>query len=241
MQPILSPGPQRATKPEMPLISIINGDCLEITKGMPDGSVDLVLTDPPYNLGKDYGSYSSDARDPKDYWNWFKLVFRQVYRVMRSGYLYLSHSDKGVYQAKPLLEDLGFIYLQTIIWHGMNGHNRWKVSSCWSYRHEPILFMKKGQPPPLDTGPGVWYTSVIPAPRPQSNYKAGRFHPTQKPLKLYTTLLARTPCSHVLDPFLGSGTSAIASRVLGRDFTGIDINPEYCEIARKRISQELLF
>ncbi|KKK59726.1 hypothetical protein LCGC14_3031520, partial [marine sediment metagenome] len=114
-------------------------------------------------------------------------------------YAYISHSDKGIYQAKPLLETLNFEYLQTLVWWGKNGYSMQLHRKTWSYRHELILFMQKGDPPALNTGEkGAWYTSVIEAPRPQSNFTEGRCHPTQKPLKLYKTLIYRTPGDVIL-------------------------------------------
>ncbi len=220
-------------------ITIYCGDCREILPQLP--KVDLVLTDPPYNLGKKYGPKTSDSRDPEEYWQWFYDVFSQVYQVSAESFLYLSHSDKGIYKAKPLLESIGFEYIQTLIWWGRNGYSMQLHRQSWSYRHEPILFMRKDQPRDLEVGgKGQWYTSVIEAPRPQSNFQDGRHHPTQKPTKLYDVLIARTPGVHVLDIFMGSGTSALAAKYNGRHYTGIEIEEKYCEIAVKRLAQGVM-
>lgn len=215
---------------------IICGDCLEVMKDFPDGFVDLVLTDPPYNIGKNYGLEHNDRLPEKEYWEWFEKRFTEVLRISSIGYVYISHSDKGIYKAKPLLEKSGLEYIQTLIWWGRNGYSMQLHRRSWSYRHEPILFMQKGEPDVLSAGdPGDWYTSVIEAPRPQSNFKEGRCHPTQKPLLLYWRLLKRTPGEIVFDPFCGSGTSCVAAKMLGRRYIGIDISEEYCQIARERL------
>lgn len=99
------------------------GDCLELMRSMESCSVDLVITDPPYNLGKDYGPLVDDNREPDEYWSWFKDVFSEVFRIMKDGYIYISHSDKGVFQAKPILEDIGFKYIQTLVWYAQNGYS----------------------------------------------------------------------------------------------------------------------
>lgn len=219
--------------------TIYCGDCEEILPKL--SKVDLVVTDPPYNIGKKYGSKTSDSRDPEEYWKWFQDVFVFVFDLLSDGYLYLSHSDKGVYIAKPSLETIGFEYLQTLIWWGRNGYSMQLHRKSWSYRHEPILFMQRGNPPVLEAGvPGMWYTSVIEAPRPQSNFKEGRCHPTQKPVKLYKSLIARTPGQIILDPFMGSGTSLLAAKELGRKAIGIEIEEKYCEVAAKRMSQMVM-
>jgi DNA modification methylase len=217
-------------------VTIYCGDCRDILPYLP--KVDLVLTDPPYNLGKKYGTGTNDSRDLEEYWNWFGDIFSSIYRTMDDGFIYCSHSDKGAYQAKPTLETIGFEYIQTLIWWGRNGYSMQLHRQSWSYRHEPILFMRKGTSRDLEVGTdGLWYTSVIEAPRPQSNFIEGRSHPTQKPVLLYKTLLARTPSSLILDPFLGSGTSVIASKQLNKKIIGIEIEEKYCEIAAKRCQQ----
>ena len=220
----------------LPLNKIICGDCLEVMKDWPDNCVDLVVTDPPYNLGKNYGPTCNDKMPEKKYWKWFKDVFKQLYRISRDGYLYFSHSDRGTYKAQPIIIRLGYKYKQTLIWWGKNGYSMSLHRKTWSYRHEAILFFEKGEAPPLEAGdPGMWYTSVIEVPRPQSNFKEGRCHPTQKPIKLYSTLIQRTPGQLVFDPFCGSGTCCVAAKLLGRNYIGIDISEGYCKIARMRI------
>ena len=224
--------------------TIYCGDALEILPHL--SGVDLVVTDPPYNLGKDYGPEVDDSRPPEDYWIWFGTVFKAIFEIMDVGYLYTSHSDKGVYLAKPLLETLGFDYIQTLIWWGRNGYSMQLSRHSWSFRHESILFMQKGVPRDLEVGePGMRYTSVIEVPRPQSNFPEGRYHPTQKPVGLYKAILQRTPGDLLVDPFMGVGTSLRAAAAVGKRAIGIDKRREYCEIAvqllqgklPKRISQ----
>ncbi len=220
------------------LTKIYQGDCLTGMKDIPDSSMDLCVTDPPYNISKNYGPESNDHLPPDEYWKWFTQVFSEVYRVMADGYFYCSHSDKGVYIAKPILETIGFEYIQTLIWYGRNGYSMQLHRKSWSYRHEPILFMCKGKPRDLEVGiSGMWYTSVIEVPRPQSNFKEGRCHPTQKPFRLYNIIIKRTPGDIVFDPFMGSGTSLLAARSNNRKYIGFDVNPDYCEIAVKRLKR----
>lgn len=211
-------------------------DCLDLMKDWPDGCVDLVIIDPPYNLGKNYGPESNDNLPSRDYWEWFSALAFQLARVLKAGYLYMSHSDKGIYEAKPLLDKTSLRYQQTLVWWGKNGYSMQLHRKTWSYRHELILFYEKPEALPLLAGePGYWYTSVIEASRPQSNFTDGRCHPTQKPLLLYWTLLRRTPGDIVLDCCCGSGTTCVAAKKLGRRFIGIDISSEYCRIARERL------
>ncbi|MDD1779024.1 MAG: site-specific DNA-methyltransferase [Candidatus Helarchaeota archaeon] len=221
-------------------ITIYLGDCRDILPHL--GPVDLVLTDPPYNLGKKYGLGTNDHQELETYLLWFKDIFSLIHKVVLCGYLYCSHSDKGIYLVKPILETIGFNYIQTLIWWGKNGYSMQLHRKSWSYRHEPILFMETGDPPfLLDCGvKDIWYTSVIEASRPQSNFKEGRQHPTQKPIKLFKVLAKRTPGEIILDPFMGSGTTLVAAKQLGRKAIGIEIEEKYCEIAVKRLAQGVL-
>ena len=226
--------------------AIICGDSLKILGTLKSGTVDICCTDPPYNVGLRYKpkkgrihgtkSKREDNLPDPEYWSWFKNIFQEVYRVMAPGYLYMSHSDKGVFEARPILEKIGFEYRQTLVWWGPNGLTFLNNQRYWPMRHELILFMVKGNPAPLITKKkGLHFTSVIRVPRPQTNFKEIRMHPAQKPVKLYVTLLARTPGSIVLDPFSGGGTTARACRHVGKGYIVIDKYPEYCKMAQQDI------
>ena len=219
--------------------TIYHGDCLEIMPQL--APVDLILTDPLYNVGKNYGKKSNDKRPPEEYWAWFKSVFSQAFSLMsEDGYLYSSHSDPGIYLAKPIFEEIGFKFIQNLIWWGPNGYSSQLHEKGWSWRHEIIQFFKKGDPEGLAVGKGIWFQTVIQALRPQKNYKEGRFHRAQKPVKLYSTILKRTPGDMILDPFVGSGTSLIAAKDLNRKAIGIEIEEKNCEIAAYRLAQQVM-
>ena len=229
---------------ETELGKLYHGDCLEIISGLEE--IHLVNTDPPYNLNKDYGQRTKDINTKindnltrEEYQVWFKSVFNEISKKLKNGYLYCSHSDQGVWEAKPIIESAGLEYIQLLIWWGKNGYSRALHTKTWGFRHEVILFFRKGDPEALKIKmPGMWFQSVIEASRPQSNFKDCRYHVTQKPLKLYQVILLRTPGKITLDPFLGSGTTAIACERLKRRWIGIEISEEYCEIAAKRIENE---
>ncbi len=229
---------------ETDLGKLYHGDCLEIISGLE--VVHLVNTDPPYNLNKDYGRRTKDINTkindnltPEAYWKWFGSVFDEISKKLKDGYLYCSHSDQNVWGAKPVIEAAGLEYVQLLVWWGKNGYSRALHTKTWGFRHEVIMFFRKGDPCNLKIKvPGMWFQSVIEAPRPQSNYKDKRFHVTQKPLALYQAIIFRTPGEITLDPFLGSGTTAIVCERLNRRWIGIEISEEYCEIAAKRIENE---
>jgi len=171
-----------------------------------------------------------------EYWAWMHDIFSETWRVQKdNSYLYVSHTDRGIFSLKPILEDIGYHFLQMIVWYGPNGYSMQRSRKTWSYRHEPILIFEKGDAPFLLDHTGVWYTSVIEAARPQSNFRDKRTHPTQKPLSLYHKILDRTPGEIIYDPMIGSGTTAVAAKILGRRWLAFEIDPDVAERARERV------
>lgn len=213
---------------------VICGDCLEVMKGIPDKSIDLVLTDPPYGIDvgkkvygkgkydkiwgnslakkKDYGIVSWDIKINKE---WFSEIIRISKNQIVFGGNYFCH----------WLPISG----HWIFWDKLTGENDFGDGElAWTSFYKPIkkfTFMWNGML--------------------QGNManKEKREHPTQKPLPLMQWLLNNYSIETdiILDPFLGSGTTAVACKNLGRRFIGIEISPEYCKIAEDRLRQEVLF
>ena len=208
---------------------------------MPDGCVDLIIADPPFNIGMDFGDFN-DKKSEKEYWSWLKLRIKEIYRILNdSSRLYVFHNDKKIFKLKPVCESIGFTFHQTLIWYGPNFIAPWKVKGDWSYMHEIMLLFHKGKRTKMIlAAKNINSSSVQVHIRPQSNYKGGRDHPTQKPISLYSTIFARTPGEIILDPFLGSGSSLVAAKNLKRKFIGIEINADYCKIAEERLAQGVL-
>ena len=226
----------------MPAIdTVVAGDCLDVMAEMPDGCVDLIVTDPPYNLNKDYGADFNDNKSESVYWSWYSEIVGELIRVLGHGYLYISCVDQQLPQARQIFEQKGLDYVQTLIWHGPNVfHSRRRINLPWTCDYEPVLMFKKGKRQSMLAAnrEDVRTTAVLRYARPQSNFKKDpRFHPTQKPLMLYIALISRTPGNCIFDPFMGSGTTAVAAMKLGRRFYGCDINPEYVKLANERIAK----
>jgi len=228
--------PVKEEKNRSVILRLIEGDCLKAMGDIPKKSIGILNTDPPYNIGKNYGNYN-DKREESEYWEWISKIFERIKSLMKErGYLYISHCDSGSYILKPILDEIGFHYVQTLIWYGRNGYGQRNITR-WSYRCEPILYYTTIPDLELIHGDKAeWYTNVLEVPRPQSNFKEGRHHPTQKPLKLYRLLLQRTPANDVLDPFHGSGTTMKACLQLKRNCIGIEINPEYNQTAKRLLN-----
>lgn len=222
---------------------IICGNCLEVMKKVPNESIDIIYADPPFNVGKDYGKFN-DKKSEKEYWIWLKEIIIEIFRILkRDTRFYIFHTDKGSFKLKPICEKIGFKYSQTLIWYRPNlggGGVGPRISGDWHYMHEQILLFHKGKRTNMLSSPLSNCYSVQVVPAPQTNFKDGRDHVAQKPLKLMERLIVRTPGQLILFPFLGSGIDTRAAKNLKRDFIGIEINPDYVKIANERLAQGVL-
>jgi len=200
---------------------IICGDCLEVMKEMPSKSVDLIITDPPY--GMDFQSnyrfnkhekIAGDDRYPVEIiYELKRIAKRAVYMFCRWDNLRELPTPTSV-----------------LAWV----KNNWSMGDL-KHEHgrqwEAICFY------PLDDHEFITrIPDVIKGDRTGNN-----LHPTEKPVSVISRLIQANVGDIVFDPFLGSGTTAVACKELGRKFIGIEINPKYCEIAQRRLAQEYLF
>lgn len=232
----------------MSKIELILGDCLEVMKNMPDKSVDLVFTSPPYNLGnvkkggfyggKDkkgdtisYNLYDDDMADD-DYEQWQHLIIKECYRLVRdSGAIFYNHKPRivgGVYQDRRNL--IPFSVRQEIIWDrgvmvNFNG-------TFYAPSTERVFIIAKNEWKPNKEYVG--WGEIWRIPPEQDNP-----HPAPFPLRLAKRVVisATQPGDTVLDPFAGSGTTGVACAQMGRNFIGIEIDPDYYAIAERRIKE----
>jgi len=226
------------------LDTIVVSDCLDVMRQMPDGCVDLVVTDPPYG---------AKGRAKWDRWGGTGWI-ADMARVLRPGgsvYIFIgySHAPELALALREVLTERTWI-----TW--------WKRNSAlsqvknWKSQSEFILYFVKGEGhtwnrwdilEPFDTEAGakdspysgkapgnVW---LVPGVNWCSSERTE--HPTQKPLKVIDKIIKASSLKDelVADFFCGSGTTAVAAKCLGRHYFGCDINPEYVEMARERVSQ----
>jgi site-specific DNA-methyltransferase (adenine-specific) len=210
---------------------IICGDCLEVMKGIPDKSVDLVLTDPPYGVGVASGTIGKQRKNKHNYDVYedtsanvrFKIIPRisECFRIAKA--MIITPGTKCLTYYPPP-DSFGCFYQPATV-----GMQRWGFTDS-----QPIFYY--GQP--YDIGKTIKKCSFVLTERPSD-----KRHPCSKPLKIWQQIISdRTKEGDtVLDPFMGSGTTAVACKNLGRKFIGIEISPEYCKIADDRLRQEVLF
>ena len=233
-------------------VLIHQGDCLEIMRGMPDCSVDAVVTDPPYSSGgfsrddksgnpedkyqqsqtmKSYPTFSGDSRDQRSYLVWCSLWMSECWRVLRPGGYFLSFTD---WRQLPVTTDA--IQVGGIFWRGIIVWDKGPAARAphkGYFRHqcEYVVWGTKGKAKILEHDgpfPGCIHSNIK---------QSEKYHITGKPTELMKELTRCVlPGGVVLDPFCGSGSTGIACVMNGLGFIGIEREPEYCEIARRRIA-----
>lgn len=217
-------------------IRLYCGDCLEFMRTLPDKSVDIVLTSPPYNVGLKYSTYD-DKKDWEQFVRSLTDIYSEIYRIMsdEGARIYSVLSDRLMFELKPILENIGFDFAQVLTWCKPNlagGSSR--ITEDWNFLTEQILLMRKGKRTPMLNGVCNTHSFFVIA-TPQSNFSEGRFHPAQFPIDLPNRIISRTPGNNVFDPFMGAGSTGIAAVKNGRSFIGCEIDPVYFKIAEKRI------
>ena len=203
------------------LNKIYCGDCLELMKQIPDKSIDLVLTDPPYGLEINYNNYDDSDDKLKELINKF---MPEVLRIGKRALITCGIKNVSLYPRPYWI--LAWIY-KTTNTTGKWGFTQWQP--ILAYGKDPYLIYRMGRQKDVIEATGL---------------EKNRFDfPCPKPLKFWTQLLLRgspKKTDIILDPFLGSGTTAVACKQLKRNFIGIEISEKYCEIARQRLRQEIL-
>lgn len=209
---------------------IIHGDCLDVLRGMPDASVDAIVTDPPYKLSQEYGN-GADADNllaVSGIWP----VAREMWRVAKPGSVCAMFYDSRILPlALVAMQDAQWKYLRNLTlyrrWGNAHNLHGWMSTSDFV-----LLFVKPGAKPTFH-GKLQHDVYVKASPEPESFG-----HPAQKPREFVQHIVDNITPPHgvVLDPYLGSGTTAVAAREAGRRFIGIEREAAYVEIARKRIA-----
>jgi site-specific DNA-methyltransferase (adenine-specific) len=227
-------------------IQIINGDCRIALETIPDGSVDLVVTDPPYSSGArrdaerqvrgesmvrgldDAEWFSHDTMTTWGFTWFMRNVFVEIRNKLKGGsHLYVFCDWRQTPNVYGLLESCGYRVNHCLVWN----KEHYGMGTYWRNQHENIVFASLGMPNAmLNRGMGSVLGNRGVSPR-------ARVHPTEKPLELIKSIIAAVPGDVVLDPFMGSGTTLVAAKELGRKAIGIEIDPTHCETAKTRLQE----
>ena len=228
------------------------GNAINVMSELPSNSVDLIVADPPYNLGKDYGN-NRDMKAWHDYENFTEEWLGEAVRILKpNGSIYVFMGVRFISNLFLTMEDrCKLIFNGWITWHYTQGMGRKKG---FSPRHEDILFFTKSEDFTFNlddirvpqkyfrernnmsgANPGdVWQFSHV-------HYCSAERekHPTQKPEALMQRMIAASSNEGdlILDPFSGSGTTARVAKLLSRRWIAIDLNPEYIAMGERRVQE----
>jgi DNA modification methylase len=234
-------------------LQVICGDAIKELCKIKDESIDLIVTDPPYNLNKDYGN-NQDRLEFNDYLEFSKAWLTESKRVLKpTGTIYVFMGMRYISYIFSILEqELEFIFNSWITWYYTQGIGKTKG---FSPRHDDILMFTKSKEFTFNLNdirvPQKYYRSVnnMRGANPGNVWEFSHMHycnknreqhPTQKPEGLYERIIltSTNEGETVLDPFVGSGTALRVCQNIGRNCIGIDSNPEYIDMCNERLKQE---
>lgn len=238
----------------MPEITLLNEDCLKAIPNMKADSVDLVITDPPYNLGlfmKDratnlhkmrsnfFGAAGWDDYKVSDWENSMNELFSQLSGVCRKGAtLIVFMAIIKVESIIRMAQKYGFYYKTTGIWHKTNPMPRNMNMQFVNSTEAWIYFTYGAKRGTFNNKNKLLHDFVEYSVAPQNERVHGG-HPTQKPVKLMKFFVETLSSEGdvILDPFMGSGTTGVAAKSCNRNFIGIELNEKYYEMAKNRINE----
>ena len=215
-------------------MKLYNDDCLKVLPTIPDNSIDLILTDPPY--GMDYQSNRRKIKYDKikndsNIDDWLNICLKQFSRILKDNshcYIFCSfhYLTKFIDYAKEFFE------LKNILIWEKNNHGSGDLKGNYAPKYEFVLFLTNGR----RLLNGKRDCNIL-----KYNKTNNKLHPTQKPLDLLEFIINKSSNKNetILDCFMGSGTTGLACKNLNRDFIGIEIDKQYFDIAKQRIESTL--
>jgi site-specific DNA-methyltransferase (adenine-specific) len=221
-------------------IQLFNKDCLDVLKQIPDNSIDLVVTDPPYKVisggnksEKWKSGYSKSVlfkNDGKifdfnniDFNDWIP----EIYRILKPAtHFYCMTNTINIAKILQVCEDVGFKLHNILVWEKNTANaNRWYMKNC-----EFTLFFRKGESKTINNPSSKMVHHF-------NNIIGNKTHPTEKPVELMKFYIENSSNIDdlVLDPFMGSGSTVIACKESNRKCIGIEIDTKYFDTAKDRL------
>ena len=222
---------------------LINGNAIDFMKTIKDESIDLIVTDPPYPTTKRGGTGNSGGMCKKKEFSSGK-VFKyndikpieyipEFYRILKDGsHCYIMSNHVNLYEILTVAKESGFHFIKSLIWNKGNKI----MGQAYMSQFEYILFFRKGKFKKINK---CGTADILNIPNKKTKDENGKnIHDTEKPIELMKILIENSSQEGetVLDPFLGVGATAIASKELNRQYIGIELDENYYNIAINRIN-----
>ena len=210
---------------QLPVNTILNGNCIDKMRQMPANSIDFILTDPPYLVNyrdRNGRSIQNDANT-----EWLRPAMREAYRVLKQDCVAIMfYGWTKVDSFFAAWKDAGFRPVGHLVFRKTYSSK----TGFLSYQHEQAYLLAKGRPP-LPSRP---IADVLDMP-----YSGNKLHPTQKPVAALAPLIRSftLPGELVLDPFAGSGSTCATASLCNRQYLGIELDPAYFEQAVNRMAR----
>ena len=247
----------------------VNGDFFETIEKIPNGTIDLLIVDPPYDLNKNFHGNKFKKIGYDKYFEYTESWIKAVKpKLKNTASIYVCCDWKSSISIGKIIDD-NFILRNRITWSrdkGRGAKNNWKnsmedvyyatVSDEFTFNLSAVKILKKVLAPYKENGvPKDWeqtkdgkFRKTCPSnfwddiSIPYWSMPENTAHPTQKPEKLIAKLILASSnvCDVVLDPFSGSGTTGVVAKKLGRNYIDIELNPLYCAWAEKRLKDAKL-
>lgn len=220
---------------------LYQGDCLEIMKQIPEGKIDLLITDPPYKTITGGDSNGANSERPKGMLQGNRKLFKhqsikisswipEIYRVLKEGsHCYIFTNSLNLQEMLNEATKVGFKLHNLLVWEKNNcTPSQYYMKNC-----EYVLFLRKGK--------AKWINNIGDSKTVHkfNNIIGNKLHPTEKPVDLieYYLLNSSEPNDIVFDPFMGSGSAGEAAVKNNRNFIGIELDEKYFNIAEERLKR----
>jgi modification methylase len=251
--------------PALPLNTILAGDCIDVMRGLPEASIDLIFADPPYNLqlkGSLHRPNNTLVDACDDEWDQFasfaaydaftRAWLAEARRLLKpDGAIWVIGSYHNIFRVGAELQNQGYWILNDVVWRKSNPMPNFRGKRLTN-AHETMIWATKSDGAKytfnyealkaLNEGVQMrsdWVIPICNGGERLKDDKGDKAHPTQKPEALLHRILvgATNPGDVVLDPFFGTGTTGAVAKMLGRDFIGIEREASYREIAEARLGK----
>ena len=226
-------------------MKLYNDDCLKVLHTIPDKSIDLILTDPPYkmtprgNTGTTGGMLLKDINKKGKVFDnnniniseWLPECFRIL---KESSHIYIMTNHINLHEYLNTIKNIGFHFIKSLIWNKGNKI----MSPYYMSQFEYILFCRKGSAKKINN---CGTSDIIDIPNKKQKKDGKNLHDTEKPVELMKILIENSSIENdtILDPFMGIGSTALACKNSNRKFIGIEIDNKYFDVSKQRIESTL--